>query len=528
MPLNNGDSSSAGVYTGERDNSPTARGIPTSIAATVARLTRGPVMVPTYTIQTNELTSIWGKADPRKSFMQHCMYPVIQQTPAYIVRVAPNAKFGGVKLTTVNNFVQTSTVSSVSSPEEYIFEPSDILVIYGANPGSWNNDLRVVVYPDTGDSSGDSFVINVYEGTSLVPVSIYRGTLWEKKDGYGRQLYIEDVCKNSKLIRVMVNEDYVGNTNLSRNHVNAVTTGSFLGGDDGADATIGELLEGWALLEDPEELDVNLLVECGIGSESTAIPQSMLSIAEDRDDCFAILDIPTDQQEAQLAVNFRRNTLNVNTSYGALYAPDIMIRDPYSDGTLYVPPSGDIAASFAKSDNGFGIQYAAAGIVRGQIQRALGLLHTYRIGARDLFASNQINPIRIISGGGICTWGVDTLQSYRSALSDIPIRRMISHLKVSIARTATSGVFEPNDTTLQLELKRIADSYLRPFLTRGLQRYEIICDERNNTPEYVASGDVMLDVYIWPTYVTRQIHLNAIVPKTGQVKFAIDLTYNGN
>lgn len=526
MPLNNGDSTSAGVYTGERDNSITTRGIPTSIAATVARLTRGPVMEATYTIQTDELTSIWGKADPRKSFMHHCMYPVLQHTSAYIVRVAPHARYGGIRFTTVNNFATTQSITGgVASPQYFVFAANDILIVYGANPGAWNNDLRVIAYPDTGDSSNDSFVLQVYEGNSQVAVATYRGTLWEKKDGYGRQLFIEEVVKNSPYIRVMVNDAHPDLANLNRNLVNSVISGSFIGGDDGDDATIGELMAGWELLEDPEELDVNLLVECGIGAESSAIPQQMLSIAEARDDCFAILDVPSDEQEAQLAVNFRRNTLNVNTSYGALYSPDILVRDPYSDGQLYVPPSGDIAASFAKSDNGFGIQYAAAGIVRGQITRALGLRKVYKIGHRDLFADNQINPIRVISGGGMCTWGVDTLQSYRSALSDIPIRRMVSHLKVSIARTATTGVFEPNDTTLQLELTRIADSYLRPFMQRGLQDYQVICDERNNTPEHVASGDVMLDVYIWPTYVTRQIHLNAIVPKTGQVKFAIDLTY---
>ena len=526
MPLNNGDSTSAGVYTGERDNSITTQGIPTSIAGAVGALTRGPVMVPTYTVQTGELDSIWGKADPKKSFLHHCMYPVLQQTAAYIVRVAPNARYGGARLTTVNNFATVGTVGGVLQPTDFVFNTDDIMIVYGANPGAWNNDLRIVAYPDTGDSSGEGFVLQVYEGNSTIAVATYRGTLWEKKDGFGRQLFIEEVTKNSKFIRVMVNTAHPALQNINRNLVNAVVTTTFTGGTDGDEVTVGQLMEGWDLLSDPEELDVNILVECG--SNSTAIQQTMLAIAEARDDCFAVLDVPSDVQEPQLAVNFRRNDLNVNTSYGALYAPDILIRDPYSDGQMYVPPSGDIAASFAKSDNGFGIQYAAAGIVRGQIPRALGLSHVYKLPHRDLFSQNQINPIRSISGGGICTWGVDTLQTFRSALSDIPIRRMISHLKVSIARTALTGVFEPNDTTLQLELQREADSYLRPFLTRGLQRYEIVCDERNNTPEYVASGDVMLDVYLWPTYVTRQIHLNAIVPKTGQIQFALNLSYGGN
>lgn len=526
MPYNNGDSTSAGVYTGERDNSISTRGVPTSIAAAVSALNRGPVMVPTYTTQTGELSSVWGTSDLKRSFMHVCMYPVLQQTAAYIVRVAPEALYGAMRITTVNNFATVQPVSAgQEEPQDFAFDTNDVLIIHGANPGAWNNNLRIVAYPDTADVSGDQFVIQVFEGNISVAAATYRGTLYPKKDGFGRQLFIEDVLQNSPYIRAMVNEAHPELVNIKRNLVNAVVSGSMTGGHDGREVTEGDLIQGWELLDDPEELDVNILVECG--SNSTAIQQTMLGIAQMRDDCFAILDIPSDQQEAQQAVNFRRNVLNVSTSYGGLFSPDILIRDPYSDGQIYVPPSGDIAASFAETDNSYGIQYAAAGVVRGQMRRALGLRHVYNLGHRNLFADNQINPIRVLSGNGMCTWGVDTLQSYRSAFSDIPIRRMVSHLKVSIARAAIVGVFEPNDTTLRLELVRVAESYLRPFMTRGIIRYDIVCDERNNTNEVVANGDLMLDVYIWPTYVTRQIHLNAIVPRTGRIQFEIDAAYNG-
>lgn len=524
---NNGDSTSAGVYTGEKDNSISAKGIPTSIAGTVAPLKRGDVMVPYYTTQTDELTSVFGPADLSLSYMHHCMHPVLKETAAYIVRVAKNAKYGGIRVQTVNNYSKCVALSSgFADPQALDFQAEDIMIVYAANPGEWNNGLRINVYPDTSDSSGDQFIIQVFEGTSQVAVATYRGTNFEKKNGFNKQLFIEDVVAKSKYIRVKVNTEHPALKNLDRNLVNAVSTGSFIGGHDGDEVTTGDLMEAWELLEDPEELDVNLLVECGMGSRDVALQQQMLSIAEKRDDCFAILDVPSDMQTAQDAVNFRRNQLNVSTSYGALFTPDVLISDPYSDDQFYVPPSGDIAASFAKSDNDYGIQYAAAGVVRGQLSRVLGLAQTYRLPHRDLLADNQINPIRSISGGGLCTWGVDTLQTYRSALSDIPVRRMISHLKVVIARAAMTGVYEPNDDSLRLELRNIADGYLRPFLSRGLSRFEIVCDERNNTNEMIAAGDLMLDVYIWPTYVTRQIHLTAIVPKTGQIQFAIDQNYS--
>ena len=85
--------------------------------------------------------------------------------------------------------------------------------------------------------------------------------------------------------------------------------------------------------------------------------------------------------------------------------------------------------------------------------------------------------------------------------------------------------FEQNDKTLRLELSNIAEGILGPIKRgRGLYGYEIICDTTNNTPELEASGDVVLDVYVDPMMTTKRIHLNAIVPRTGQIQYAIATT----
>jgi phage tail sheath protein FI len=62
----------------------------------------------------------------------------------------------------------------------------------------------------------------------------------------------------------------------------------------------------------------------------------------------AILDIPSSLQKVQDAIGYRTDQLALNSSYSAIYSPDLLILDPYSSRRLYVPPSGYIAAKKAK------------------------------------------------------------------------------------------------------------------------------------------------------------------------------------
>ncbi len=129
-----------------------------------------------------------------------------------------------------------------------------------------------------------------------------------------------------------------------------------------------------------------------------------------------------------------------------------------------------------------------------------------------------------MSGNGIVIWGQDTMQAHASALSNVNVRRLLMLLKHSIANAALTAVYEPNDDFLRLSLTRIATDFLNPIKRgRGLYWFEVICDERNNTNETIASGDVLLDIYIDPVLPAKRIHLNAIVPKTGGIKFAQEL-----
>lgn len=529
MPLNNGDSSSAGVYTGVRDNAVRVKAITTSVGAIVGPAKRGPIGVPTLVLDNADFSFKFGESDPKLTFMHLCAKAFLKRSnQLYVVRVAKNPLYGALRISTVSNFSQAMTENSgYASPEDIPFTSDDIFVVYGANPGAWNNDLRVLVYPNTDDITGQTFVLNVFEGSSTVPVEAYIGTLFDSINGYGVQQNIVDQLesKNSR-VRIAINYDHPELANgVPGNPINAVTSGSLTRGNDGDPIDpIDDIIEGWSLFDNPEELRVNLLINAGYTSPEVQL--HMLEIAEIQENCFCILDTPSDLQEVeQNLVNFRRNTLAISTSYGALYAPDVQVRDTDAGVTLFIPPSGHVAGVFAYSDYVMGAShFAPAGLRRGVLRDVLSLRKNYKKGARDMLDDNNINVIRNIAQQGIVVFGADTLQAYDSPLKNINVRRLISGILVALGDTLEIGVFEQNDTQLRLELVSIGKDFLEPVKkNRGIDWYEIICDESNNPNELVASGDLIYDVYLHAIPYTKRIHLNVVVPKTGGLKYAVSL-----
>ena len=69
-------------------------------------------------------------------------------------------------------------------------------------------------------------------------------------------------------------------------------------------------------------------------------------------------------------------------------------------------------------------------------------------------------------------------------------------------------VMEFNDTFTR---NRIV-SMIKPFLStvkagRGIQDYLVVCDTTNNTPDIISRNELVVDIYIKPTYVAEFIQL---------------------
>jgi len=430
--------------------------------------------------------------------------------------VAPGALYGGAVCTigSINLNATTPYLAGMADPTIYDFGSSDLFTVYAENPGEWNSDLTVHIYPNTRVTDG-TFYIDVYTRGINRPVETFLVHLDFRVDGYGVQLNVEEnINKRSRYIRVKQNyENAQYLINPARVFVNTLNVVQLGGGGNGVRATSSQIMEAWELYRDPEKIDINMMINAG--HTVPAIQLRMDDICRDRMDCMAILDVPQTEQRVADALNYRRNTLMLDSSYSALYCPDCMILDEYNDIRLYIPPSGHVAAAYARTDEEAELWFAPAGMNRGRLN-ILGVRHTYNQGDRDILYDSQVNAMRVVTGAGIKIWGADTLQTMASALSNVNVRRLMMFLEKSLSLAAMYSVFDPHDAVLRSQLQDLCERFLKPIkAARGIYGFAVVCDESNNTSDVIASGDLILDVYIDPVLPAKRIHLTAIVQKTG-------------
>ncbi len=510
-------SPSAGVYVQEVNQSQVATGVSSSIGAIVGESNRGPVGdVPYLCTSTKDFLAKFGNPDARMGYMHYCALAFLENgSQLYVTRVAPNALYGGCTVYMNNGLAAIEPwTSGQADPTLTPFQGTDLFHVYAVDPGAWNNDLSVRVYPNTITNDG-SFYVDVYLTGQGQPVESFLVKLNYELDGYGVQLNIqENINRRSVYIRVAQNyeqSDYVANPVFP--FINTLIEQQLVGGTNPTRATTGELMMGWDQYADPEQIDINLLINGGY--TDVAIQRKMDEICQSRMDCMAILDVPSMEQKVQDAINYRRNDLMLDSTYSALYAPDYLILDQYNGIKLFVPPSGHVASAYARTDNEFDLWWAPAGMTRGRLN-ILGVRETYNQGDRDALYVNQINATRVILGSGIKIWGADTLSVITSALSNVSVRRLMIFLEKSLSEAVIYGVFDPNDEVLRSTLRDICIRFLLPIQNaRGLYGFGVQCDEKNNPPEVIAAGDLMLELDVDPVLPAKRIHLTAIINKTG-------------
>jgi hypothetical protein len=449
-----------------------------------------------------------------------------------------------VRLTSFDN--GASTPLGIYDPMVNVqFNPSQpgidqvLFMVCAQNPGTWNHELSVRVRPSLSTGVGYlpgsnlvdfnpdyddpfSFYVDVFEnyrGPRQQPSETFLVSRVEKIDGFGNQTFIEEVInKRSNLIQVR-NNALAPNVKIVRD---AFVT--FDGATNGKPVTAANIMRGWDIYRDPERVDVNILIQ---GSQPTysprndligdivAIQNNMADIAQQRMDCIAVLDVPETEQQLADAVAYRRQELNLDSSYAALYTPDLRIYDRYNDIQLFVPPSGYVAAAYARTDYKYETWFAPAGMNRGDL-RISSIREIYNLGGRDTLADSQINPVRFIPGSGYKIWGADTLQTMGSALSNVPVRRLMNMIEKAVGIADLYSVFDPNDQLLRSRIRAMIERYLQPIRDAGgLYWFAVVCDETNNPPASIAAGNLVVDAYFDPVITTKRIKLTANIMKTG-------------
>ena len=362
----------------------------------------------------------------------------------------------------------------------------------------------------------NTFTVEVYTSDNTnVPVESYTVSLAEQLDGFNQQQNITEVinnsARNSQFIRVFQPRHSVGVRVVSEDSVIKWLSG----GDNGMIPTSGQIIQAYDDFTSRERYTFRMVINNG--DAIPAVQQRIDRLCKQRMDCFGILDMPSASQRYDAAVNYRRDTLNIQSTYSGIYSPDLQIRDAFSDLTIFIPPSGYIAGIFASTDYNYGTHFAPAGLERANLSSSIiGLREDYEKEMVDYLFPNQINPIIKMSGKGYPVWGDSTLQSKTSKLSYIGVRRTMISIEVAITDSLDYSVFNPNNDFTRFRTTQLIESYLEPKkINAAINDYDVICDETNNTNTEIDEGKLNVDVFIDALTSARYINVQAILTKTG-------------
>lgn len=548
--------SSPGVYSAEYDRATQVKVITGGAVTMCVPLPRGPVGKNVSLYGDPDIERIIGK--PTGIYKDYVNYIKILAQKARVVnvtRVAIDALSAGVYVTTFNNFSTTRKLSAGFSDVDTVqMTNKDIMFVYAAYDGVWANDMYITIEPDLRDVEGVRFKLKVYEGNNKTPTETHVCTTFYKVTDSGDQLFVEDVVnEQSNLIRVKFNHDhYKILTDASAYVVNAIcggpfdannptlTNGQLSGGSDGQlidmrngdinirNSSIAAIVEAWDVYRDWERVYTGIL--CDAGMSDPVIANKLDELAMSRQDSIATSGIPPSLQARDSAVAYRRGDKKYNDSYfglssswSTLCSSDVQARDTVNSRWYWVPASVCLAYCMLTADQ-VAQWLAPAGMTRGVLPFATDVRVRYDLPDRDVLVDNHINPIAVFEGEGIFVWGADTTYAVKSPLNDIGVRRLLSMLHAVVRVNNLPAVFEPNDDILRSNQKESLEEILRPIQAgRGLDWYAVICDDTNNPADVEANGDLIVDVFLDPTRYTKRIHINATVPRVGEIEFALSL-----
>jgi len=526
---------SAGVYSQERDLSDIVPRIATAPAAIVGYSAKGDVDNIRLVTSDQQFLEEYGEPDPSSGhFFHYSALAYLKQGNAlYCLRVHNGALYGGVNIMKSSSSYSNAALSSGQSSSSFTAASgmaSDTLFqILGVNPGDWNDKVGIIIQnvKDGTDSVATdqyTFEIVVYtqdDDGNWAQVELFKVSRKTKVDGYGKQLYLEDKINGvSKYIRVADNTD-LADTVVPKAQATRL---DFSGGSDGSDISASDLVTGWEEFENPDEVDIRILINGG--ETSVTVQTAMRDVAEDRMDCIAVLDMPYASTNSSTSmVTFRTTTQNFNSSYCALYSLWPRIHDSYNDLLIRVPPSGYVAAQYAYNDSVSNVWFAPAGFNRGVLDDALECTKTdgtvLTEGERDVLYSNQINPIQTFRGEGHVIWGQKTLQSKTSALSSVNVRRLLIVIEKAMAVALRPFVDEPNNDLTRFRVEALLNEYLDGLSAQGAFQTEggdlgfhVVCDTTNNTPSVIDSLELRVDVFVKPSRAAEYIRLRTTVTST--------------
>tara|TARA_Y100000816_G_scaffold224871_1_gene169782 strand:+ start:6888 stop:9131 length:2244 start_codon:yes stop_codon:yes gene_type:complete len=297
-------------------------------------------------------------------------------------------------------------------------------------------------------------------------------------------------------------------------------------GDNGGMSTsLGNLQTSYQLFENRDEIEVDYLIMgpgCSTEAESQAKANYLISLAEGRKDCMAV--IGPHRANVVNVTNTTTQTDNLVQYYSVLNSSSYatfdtgykFTYDRFNNKFRYIPTNADVAGLMARTALEAYPWFSPAGEQRGIINNAIKLAYNPTKAQRDKLYPLRVNSIITKPGVGTLLFGDKTALSYASAFDRINVRRLFLTVEQALERAAEAQLFELNDELTRANFRNIVEPYLRDVQAkRGLFGFLVVCDTSNNTPDVIDNNEFRADIFLKPAKSINFITLTFVATRTG-------------
>lgn len=473
---------SPGVYIQEKAEGlrPMA-GVSTANLGIIGWFEKGPVGQPVFISSSEELARIFGGVKRYK--INNTLHEYFY-SPLSVLGFFQN---GGRRV-----YVVRIAGSGAAAATGSIESGADILWTFKANSvGVWGNRLRVQYKRSGGGDPHLWDILVLWRDTpesDEIIVEQFNEVQWIDET---KENYIENVLQSSEWIKIEKGE---GGEPTDEGVV------SLSGGLEGTKPSL-LTAEDLAPFDKVDEMLLLIAPEWSVSDNIDETTKALITYAESRKlrDCFVIACVPKGKTPQQ-AKDYMLSTLNVNSSYYAIYYPWIKVVDPLSKSVVVFPPEGYIAGCYARTDSVRNVAKAPAGITDGALFGIVGIERVLSKDERDLLYPAAINPIASERYTGIALWGART-GSKDPLWRYINVRRAFQYFEKSTFEATHWVVFEPNNAVTRMRVKLQLEAFLFVHFLEGYfagnspaESYFVICDETNNPPQAVEQGLLYVDI----------------------------------
>ena len=283
-----------------------------------------------------------------------------------------------------------------------------------------------------------------------------------------------------------------------------------------------DMLSGIRAFEDTDTVEINILA-APMDNISTAVMEQMGRSCA-KINAMALCDVPA-ALNARQAIDWHNGRLpdqdgtRIDNRNVAVYWNWFVRTNRWAE-TKWVPPTLGTLRALGFTFNTQAPWYAAAGETRGYLPdcQRVQFDRVSEDTKQAMYGNgNSVNPILKIKGSHYL-YGERTMQRAESKLTAVHNVIMINWVLSGMSTVARRYVFDPNDAELLIQLRLAFSEFLDRIVNgRGIEQYNLVMDDRNNTPETRNNREVVVDLEVIPTDVAEKIYINAIVRESGAV-----------